>query len=80
MVKQRRIQSGRSTEFGRIFLLCLTMKVDRITQWIADDVGYTYVDDDGNYWTRLFMEDMNTDDLWFPVTLGPNSPREPFIF
>jgi len=56
------------------------MNVSRITQYFPNDAGYTYVDDNGNYWSRVFVDDMNTDDLLFPVMLGPNSPDEPFVF
>ena len=48
------------------------MKVDRITAWYPNDAGYCYVDDDGNYWGRVFMDKFNAEDLYFLVELGPS--------
>ena len=54
-----------------------TMNVSRITQWHKDGGGYTYVNDDGDYYTRLFMDGISAEDLYFPVMLGPISPDVP---
>ena len=53
------------------------MRVDRVTVWYANDSGYCYVAEDGNYWSRIFMDELNTEDLYFPVMLGPQSPDHP---
>ena len=52
------------------------MKVDRVTVWYANDAGYCYVDEDGNYWSRVFMDELEQPDLWFPVELGPSQLNE----
>ena len=52
------------------------MKVDRVTVWYANDAGYCYVDEDGNYWSRVFMDELEQPDLWFPVELGPDLPHD----
>ena len=52
------------------------MNVSRITSWLPNDEGYTYVNehDDNNYWRRIFMDDSGADDLWYRVELGCEPP------
>ena len=47
------------------------MNVSRVTRWLPNDVGYIYVRDNGDYLTRIFMDDKNAEDLFFNVVLGP---------
>ena len=50
------------------------MNVSRVCEWLPNDVGYIYVRDNGDYLTRIFMDDKNAEDLFFNVALGPYEP------
>jgi len=53
----------------------INMNVSRTTVWNVHDSGYMYVNEEGDYYCRIFMDELDAEDLFFPVMLGPRDPN-----
>ena len=53
----------------------LNMNVSQRTVWNVHDSGYMFVNEDGDYQCRIFMDELGAEDLFFPVMLGPRDPN-----